>query len=99
MAEIIVLIAQAVNYFASFIYLLIFVRCILSWIPGLYNNPIAQFVYRLTEPILGPIRRMLDRSPIGGGMGLDFSPIIAYFVIMIIQKIIYSVLIFILQML
>jgi YggT family protein len=53
-------------------------RIILSWFPispdGLMAT-VFSFLYSITEPVLGPVRRMLP--PVGvGGMGLDLSPII-----------------------
>ena len=51
--------------------LIVFGSVILSWVPLRYDNPIVQFVNRLTEPLLQPIRRAL---PTLGG--LDFSPMI-----------------------
>ena len=56
----------------------IFVRVILSWFPISPESPMAavyRFVYAVTEPVLGPIRRMMPGIGIGG-MGLDLSPII-----------------------
>jgi YggT family protein len=56
----------------------VFVRVILSWFPISPDSPIAsvyRFVYAITEPILGPIRRVMPGVGFGG-MGLDFSPII-----------------------
>ncbi len=56
----------------------IFVRVILSWFPISPDSPIAavyRFVYAITEPVLGPIRRVMPGVGFGG-MGLDFSPII-----------------------
>jgi YggT family protein len=59
----------------------IFGRIILSWFPISPESPFAtifSFLYTITEPVLGPIRRALP--PIGmGGMGLDLSPIIVIF--------------------
>lgn len=56
----------------------IFGRIILSWFPlqsGGLMAGVHDFLVAITEPVLGPVRRMLP--PIGvGGMGLDLSPII-----------------------
>lgn len=59
----------------------LFARIILSWFPISPDSPFATifgFLYTITEPVLGPIRRMLP--PMGvGGMALDLSPIIVIF--------------------
>ena len=53
--------------------LLIIVRAVLSWIPGLDSaHPVIRFIMRVTDPILEPIRRVIP--PLGG---FDLSPIIA----------------------
>jgi len=61
--------------------LALFARIILSWFPispGTAMASVFSALYAVTEPVLGPVRRMLP--PIGmGGMGLDFSPIIVTF--------------------
>lgn len=60
----------------------IIVRAILSW----FNpNPYGQgmmFLTRITDPVLERIRRVL---PLGGGVGLDLSPIIAIFGLLFIK--------------
>ena len=84
------LLVQALGVFFSLLETLIFVRIILSWFPIGYNNPIMQFLYNLTEPILGPVRNMVDKSPIGGGMGLDFSPIFALILMRLVQALLTS---------
>jgi YggT family protein len=45
-----------------------------------FVGAVAEFLYRITEPVLGPIRR---RLPDLGG--LDISPIILFFALMLIQ--------------
>ena len=51
--------------------LIVLAAVILSWVQLPYDNPIAQFVNKLMEPLLGPIRRALPSMG-----GLDFSPIV-----------------------
>lgn len=82
------LLVRAVDLFFYVMELLIFGRILLSWLPLGYNNPIGQFLYTMTEPILGPCRRMLDKSPLGGGMMLDFSPVIALILMMLTKQLI-----------
>lgn len=49
----------------------IFIQVLLSWVnPGAYN-PATVILYRLTEPLMRPARRLLP--PAGG---IDFSPIL-----------------------
>lgn len=61
----------------------IFVRVVLSWFPISPDSAMAtvyRFVYAITEPVLGPIRRVMPGVGFGG-MGLDFSPIIVLLVL------------------
>ncbi len=51
-------------------------RVIVSWISPRFDNPISQFLYDTTEPILRPIRSVLPRT----GM-LDLSPFIAFLIL------------------
>lgn len=83
------LIYRAVDVFFQIMYLLLIIRIVLSWIGrGIpYNSAFRgfiQFVYGVTEPILGPIRQVLPRS----GMGIDFSPLIAFFLLRILQSLV-----------
>ncbi len=70
------------------LYLIVmFARIILSWFPlqaGSFMATVYGFLYSITEPVLGPIRRVIP--PIGaGGMGLDLSPLVVFFGITILQ--------------
>ena len=64
----------------SFYSLLIFLRVIFSWVTLSYSNRFMRFIVDATEPLLGPLRRSL---PLLGGF--DLSPIIAYFVVWMLQ--------------
>ena len=54
----------------------IIARALISWVNPDPWNPIVQFLQRVTEPVLYPIRRR-----VGFAMGIDLSPIIALLVI------------------
>ncbi|GKX28794.1 YggT family protein [Vallitalea longa] len=69
--------------------ILLIIRVLLSWIPNSYDNPVAQFIIMVTEPLLSPIRKLIEKSIFGGkGNVLDFSPLIAFLVIRILQNMI-----------
>jgi YggT family protein len=62
---------------------ILFVRVLLSWVQVDPNNQLVKIIYQLTEPLLAPIRRLL---PQGGGM--DFSPLVAFIVILVAEQIV-----------
>lgn len=68
--------------------ILIFVRVLLSWIQPAQENRVANFVFKLTEPILAPVRSIL---PAMGGF--DFSPILVLFGIQLAERLIIRLLI------
>ncbi|MGM0419584.1 MAG: YggT family protein [Bacillota bacterium] len=85
------LILRAIDTFFNILYMLILVRVLLSWFgQGIqYNSSFRgaiNFVYGVTEPILKPIRELLPTS----GMGIDFSPIVAFFLLRIARSILMS---------
>ena len=61
---------------------IIIIRSIVSWVNPDPWNPIVQFLYRATDPVLRPIQRMLPMK----GWGIDFSPLVAILAIIFIQK-------------
>ena len=60
------------------------VRIFLSWIPHDPYNQVIRIIYSIADSILNPIR---DAVPIQG-MGFDFSPIIAFFLLGFLKKIV-----------
>ncbi len=65
-----------------YLWIVIF-RAILSWVhvPSLY--PILVVLYRLTEPALAPVRRLVSPRRLGG---LDISPIIVCLAILFVDS-------------
>ncbi len=69
-------------YYALWLYMWILIaRAVISWVSPDPYNPIVQFLYRATEPVLDPIRRRLPSS----GFGIDFSPLVVILVIYFLQ--------------
>ncbi len=63
---------------------IIILRAVLSWVyvPSLYQA--GRVLYRLTEPVLRPVRRLLPPAKLGG---LDISPIIAALLIVFLDTV------------
>lgn len=74
------IIKLVLHYALNAVILLILLRCILSWIPGLYNR-FVQVVYKLTDPILVPVQKLIDKLMGGRPMMIDLSPIVVFFII------------------
>jgi YggT family protein len=69
--------------------ILIVIRAFLSWVSPDPNNSLVQFIYKITEPMLYPIRRLL---PFSLKFGLDISPVVAFLAIIFLQQFLLSTL-------
>ena len=61
-----------VSTLATILSIAIVGRTLLSWVNLGNDHRLVIIVYQITEPILGPIRRLLPKTG-----DLDFSPIVA----------------------
>lgn len=75
-------IATILDMVLTFYMYVIVARAILSWVNPDPYNPIVQFLYKITEPLLYPIRQKMGRHT--GGM--DLSPMILILVIIFLQN-------------
>ena len=60
--------------------LLIIIRIVFSWAMISYTNRIMRFLVDTTEPLLGPLRRVIP--PLGW---LDISPLVAFLILWLFQ--------------
>jgi len=74
-------ILQAIRLLCQILLVAIITRTIFSWVAPMSRNTFTEILFRLTEPVLEPIRRILPRA----GM-FDFSPLVA---IVLLQILIY----------
>lgn len=74
--------ATIVNIVLQVYMWIIIARAVISWVNPDPYNPIVQFLYRSTDPLLWRVRRWV---PVSGG-GIDFSPLIVILAIIFLQK-------------
>ncbi len=75
--------ASLLNIILTILYWLILIRALISWVNPDPYNPVVQFLYKTTEPVLYPIRRIL---PLRTGIGIDISPIIAFLILIFLKS-------------
>jgi YggT family protein len=67
---------------------IIIARAVLSWVNPDPFNPIVRFLYRVTEPVLRPIRYRLPTL----SMGIDLSPMVVILAIFFLDSFLISTL-------
>jgi YggT family protein len=69
------------------LYLIAYIlRFLLQWARADFHNPLSQFILRITDPIVRPLRRIIP-----GWRGVDLSPLVA---LLALQVIVTSILFF-----
>ena len=81
LSNFLVALAQIVQVIINVLWWLIIIRALISWVNPDPYNPIVQFLYRTTEPLLTPFRRLIPSHKIG----IDLSPIFAILVLMFLR--------------
>lgn len=73
-----------VSWTFTILKLALVVRVISSWLPVSPYSAWIRWSYLLSEPILAPLRRIVP-----GFGGIDFTPILAYFLLNIIESLLF----------
>jgi YggT family protein len=73
--------ASIVYYVLELYTYVVIARAVISWVNPDPWNPIVQFLEKVTEPALAPIRRI-----IGWRLGVDVSPIILILILIFLQR-------------
>ena len=81
-SNLIVALANLVSLVLTVYLWIIIARALLSWVNPDPFNPIVRFLYRVTEPVLRPIRHRLPTL----AMGLDLSPLVVILGIYVLQS-------------
>jgi len=78
--RIVALLGYVIYGLVSIYIMLVFVRIILSYTTLGYRNRVMRFLMNVTEPLLGPLRRIVPTV----GM-FDISPLVAFLILWILQ--------------
>jgi YggT family protein len=81
-ANLLVAVAQVLDYILWAYLWIIVGRVIVSWVNADRYNPIVRFLYSATEPVLERVRR---RLPVYG-TGFDLSPIVVWIAVIFLQR-------------
>ncbi|NLX53225.1 MAG: YggT family protein [Deltaproteobacteria bacterium] len=74
-------IARIIDILLTVYLWIIVARALISWVnPDPYNK-IVIFLYRITEPVLRPIRRIIPRH----SLPIDFAPLVVLLIIIFLQ--------------
>ena len=71
-------------YFFRIYEVLLIIQIILSWVPHNYYHPLVRLLNTVTEPYLKLFRQL----PVQYG-GIDFSPMVAFFVLGFIRDLLF----------
>lgn len=74
------LVGLAITWTIGLLQIAVLVRVVTSWLPIAPHAPWVRWAFVLSEPILRPIRRFIP--PFGG---VDITPILAFFLLGVIQ--------------
>ncbi|MCS7215119.1 MAG: YggT family protein [Thermodesulfovibrio sp.] len=79
--NIIIALADILDILLTAYSFIVIISAIVSWVNPDPYNPIVRFLYKVTEPLLSPIRKLLPlRLPV------DISPLILLLLIYFLQK-------------
>lgn len=80
---------RALRFFYDILSFLILARVLCSWFIRNPYSRLYQILLTLTEPLLAPCRKLLERFQ--GNLMLDFSPVLALLFLSVVYRILYSV--------
>jgi YggT family protein len=78
--------ATILNYVLEIYTWVIIIRALISWVNPDPYNPIVQFLYKITEPVLYPLRKLMRTY----STGIDLSPLVAILIIMFLKQFLVS---------
>ena len=85
MIGILYIVTKCVSVFLTILQLLMMFRAIMSWLPIDEDSNLSNFLYAMTEPVIYPVRLLLDRFDALNDLPIDISFIVAFILLSVIQ--------------
>ena len=73
------------SLFLTILQFLMMLRAILSWLPVDEDSRLVNFIYMVTEPVIVPVRMLLDKMEWTQDLPIDISFLVAFMLLSIIQ--------------
>lgn len=87
MTAFIYVVTKLVSVFLGAEQLLMMFRAVLSWLPVDEDSNISNFLFAMTEPVIYPVRMLLDRFEGLDEFPIDLSFIISFMLLSLVQMI------------
>lgn len=67
---------------------LMFLRAVVSWLPGLSESRFGEFLYTLTEWVILPVRTLFDKMNWNAPMMIDLPFFVTFLLLSVVSSII-----------
>ncbi len=86
------ILVRAIILLLDILIMVIAARAISSWLPISKEGAFFRILYQITDPLILPIRKQMQKTSFGHNMTLDFSPAIAILIIYILKNLVLYIL-------
>ena len=73
------------SFFLIVLEVLMLIRAVLSWFPVDDDAPLVNFVYAMTEPVILPVRIILERFDAVRNLPIDLPFFVAFIILSCVQ--------------
>lgn len=85
MYQLLYVVAATVRFLLAAIQFLMLARAIISWLPFEEDHPLVTFLVAVTEPVIMPVRAVIERLGLFEGMPIDMSFLITFMLLSILE--------------
>ena len=83
--QLLYIVSATVRFLIAAIQFLMLARAIISWLPFEEDHPLVTFLYSVTEPVIMPVRAVIDRLGLFEGMPIDISFLITFMLLSVLE--------------